>query len=95
MDTKRGEGNCENKDLQILPTLDLNTEIRMFERHKAQEDGLESKTSRAIFKHRSSIKFWCKLNNCNNQKNSQLIEETVSKYYDLWTMHKIRKPNRK
>ncbi|CAF3173642.1 unnamed protein product [Rotaria socialis] len=48
----------------------------------------EMKPARAIFKHRLSIKFWCELSNCNNEKVGKLVEETVSKQYDLWTICK-------
>jgi hypothetical protein len=85
-DAQDGEGKCENKDPQILSMLDLTTEIRMFIKHKQQE---ETKPSRAIFKHRSFMKFWCELNNCNNQKVGEAIKEAVNEQYDLWSVHKI------
>ncbi|CAF4762378.1 unnamed protein product, partial [Rotaria sp. Silwood2] len=75
MDTKSAESKCENIDLQVLPLLNLTTEIRMFVKHKEQEESEETKSIRAIFKHHSSIKFWCELNNCNNQKVGKLVKE--------------------
>ncbi|CAF3628938.1 unnamed protein product [Rotaria socialis] len=85
VDTTLGEGKCENTDLHVLPMLQLTINIRMFVKHKEQD---EMKPARAIFKHRLSIKFWCELSNCNNEKVGKLVEETVSKQYDLWTICK-------
>ncbi len=87
-DAKEGEGKCENKDPQMLPSLDITSEIRMFIKHKQEE---ESRPSRAIFNHRSSINFSCELNNCNNQKVGEAIKEAMIEQYDLWSVHKMYK----
>jgi hypothetical protein len=58
----------------------------MFEKHKEEE---ETELIRAIFKHHSSMKFWCELNNCNNQKIGERVKEAVSKQYDSWSMLQI------
>ncbi|CAF3365908.1 unnamed protein product [Rotaria sp. Silwood1] len=60
-----------------------------------EEENEETKPIRAIFKHNSSIKFWCELNNCNNQNVGKLVREAVSKQYDLWTMYKAYKTDGK
>jgi hypothetical protein len=92
MNTKQGEGKCENAYSPTLPILELITEIRMFEKLKKQgENETEPEPIRAIFKHNSSMKFWCELNNCNNQKVSELIKEAVSKENDLWTTHNMQR----
>jgi hypothetical protein len=41
------------------------------------------------------MKFWCELNNCNNQKVSELIKEAVSKENDLWGTHNMRRTDEK
>jgi hypothetical protein len=94
MNTKQGEGKCENAYSPTLPVLELTTEIRMFEKFKKQEEK-ETEPIRAIFKHNSSMKFWCELNNCNNQKVSELIKEALSKENDLWATHNIHRTDRK
>jgi hypothetical protein len=93
-DTNKGEGKCENTDSHISPALDLVTEIRMFEKYKKQEDE-ETTPIRGIFKHDSSMKFWCELNNCNNQKVAELIKEAVNEQNDLWSINKIHETDRK
>jgi hypothetical protein len=86
-DTKQGEGKCANTNSYKLPILSLSTEIRMFVKHKGQEEEEESQPTRAILKQRSSIEFWCELNNCNNQKIGELVRDAVNEHYDLWKMH--------
>jgi len=88
LDSEQGEGKCENIDSHILPRLDLTTEITMFEKHKEEEEE-ETGPIRAIFKHHSSMKFWCELNNCNNQKVGEQVKEAVNKQYDPWSMLEI------
>ncbi|UJR27328.1 hypothetical protein I4U23_008621 [Adineta vaga] len=90
-DTKLGEGKCENIDAQTLPMLELNTEIRMFEKQNEHDDDDEMKTkpSQAIFRCYSSTQFWCEFNNCNNQHNGKLIQQIINQYYDLWIMYKV------
>jgi hypothetical protein len=94
MNTKESEGKCENAFSPTLPVLELITEIRMFEKVKKQEEN-ETDPIRAIFKHNSSMKFWCELNNCNNQKVSELIKEAVSKENDLWGTHNMQRTDEK
>ena len=77
-----------------MPTLELTTEIRMFEKLK-KHDEKETKPIRGIFKHNSSMKFWCELNNCNNQNVSELIKEAVSKETNLWAMDHTHRTHRK
>ncbi|CAF0895837.1 unnamed protein product [Adineta steineri] len=93
LNTKQNEGKCEHVPLRVLPMIELNTEIRMFEKLKIRNGEIESNPIRAVFKHQSSIKFWCKLNNCNNHKIGKLVKEVVNKYYDLWTIYKVCKSN--
>ncbi len=90
MDTKQGEGKCENIESYMLPMLNLTTAITMFEKHK-KEGEKEIKPIRAIFKHHSSMKFWCELNNCNNQNVGELVKEAISKHYDIWAMDNIHR----
>jgi len=95
MDTKQGKGKCENINPDILPMLNLTTEITLFEKHRNKEEEEEEiKPIRAIFKHNSSMKFWCELNNCNNQQVGELVKEAVSKQHDIWAMHKIHRAYR-
>lgn len=83
-DTQLGEGNCEYIDLRDSSILHVITDIRMFVKRKEQHG---VKPSRAIFKYRSSITFWCQLNNCNNQKVGKLVEEAVGQRYSLWAIY--------
>jgi len=83
-DRKQGEGNCENIDVRMLPNLYLTSEIRFFEKYRKDNDE-EMRFIRAVFKHESSMKFSCQLNNCNNHQNGQLIKQTISQYNRLWS----------
>lgn len=89
---KQGEGKCENIDSHVLPILDLVTEITFFEKYKSEEK--ESECVRGIRKYNSSMKFWCELNNCNNENVAQQIKEAVSKQYDIWATNKIHRIDR-
>jgi hypothetical protein len=95
IEKKQSEGKCENIDSHILPILNLTTEITLFEKHKNKEEEEETEPVRAIFKHNSSMKFWCELNNCNNQQVGELVKEAVNKQYNIWTMHTIHRAYRK
>jgi uncharacterized Ntn-hydrolase superfamily protein len=96
MDMKQGQGKCENIDSHVLPILDLVTEITFFEKYKNEnkEEEKESEFVRGIWKYNSSMKFWCELNNCNNENVGQQIKEAVSKQYDIWATHEIHRIDR-
>lgn len=86
-----GVGTCENADSNALPRLDIMTEIRMFTKPNKEKE--ETKLNRAIFKHYSSIQFWCQLNNCNNQDIGETVKKIIIERYDLWTMDTTYKLN--
>lgn len=94
LDIKRGEGKCENIGSHALPILDLVTELILFEKEKNEEEK-DDEPVRVIFKHCSSMKFWCELNNCNNQNIGEQVKEAITKQYDIWAIQRIYRPNRK
>ena len=76
-DTKFAEGKCENIDDWILPMLEFNIIVKLYEKQANQKDDMKPAAVRAIFDYSSSIKFSCKFNNCNNQYNGKLIQQAL------------------
>ena len=88
-DTKFAEGKCENIDDRILPMLEFNIIVKLYEKQANQNDDMKPAAVRAIFDYSSSIKFSCKFNNCNNQYNGKLIQQALQQHDDFWRMYKV------